>query len=713
MPQTGRFPGQSIIHGNTAKAVRSDRPDLLDLTLNSYKVLLKEQIGKRLSQTGASLICLVAWIALLCQAAPAAPQTGARQPGTNLLLITIDTLRADHLGSYGYAGVRTPVLDALAREGVRFKNAFSPVPLTLPAHCSILTGTYPTFHGVHDNSGFVLSPSQVTLAEVLKGAGYRTAAFVGAFVVDSKFGLGQGFDYYFDHFDLSMYENVSPGYIQRTGDEVVRETIRWLESQRLKPGAPFFVWTHLYDPHDPYTPPEPYLSRHKSNPYDGEIEFTDANVATLFDWLRRNSLYDDTLVVVAGDHGESLGEHGESKHGFFIYNATLHVPLIVKFPRGRNAGRVVAESASLVDIFPTVLQILQVADPGTARAQGKGLLSLILGKGAGYRPEIYAESYYPRLQFGWSELRALITETNKFVLAPKPELYDCRVDFPESHNLASEKSVVANQLRDRLRDLIRRYSAPSESSARSNLDPETREKLRSLGYVTYSMGDIGSGDFRNLRDPKNEIGTYNEITNLFERSSTGDYRAVIPRYEQLLKHQPDLKIVQYKLGQAFYHTGDYEAALSAFKTAVQLGGDVALATFDLAQTYLKLGRTDDAILGFRRTVELDPTHYRARTNLGLLLKNQGKIPEAIEQLQAAIELAPTSIIALNNLGIAYSMANRHPEAEAALRKAVALAPKDGIVHANLAAALFRMGKEQEAKQEMEIARKLNPRIGRP
>jgi arylsulfatase A-like enzyme/Flp pilus assembly protein TadD len=663
--------------------------------------------------TGAPLVCLAGLLCLLCREGPAGQRTVNPSQQSNLLLITIDTLRADHLGSYGYTGVKTPVLDALAREGVRFNNAFSPVPLTLPAHCSILTGTYPTFHGVRDNSGFVLAPSQVTLAEVMKGAGYRTAAFVGAFVVDSKFGLGQGFQYYFDNFDLSKYENVSPGYIQRTGDQVVRETIRWLEAQRAKPGGPFFVWTHLYDPHDPYSPPEPYLSRHKNSPYDGEIEFTDANVGTLLDWLRRNGFYDNTLIVVAGDHGESLGEHGESMHGFFIYNATLHVPLIIRFPRGQNAGRVVAESVSLVDIFPTVLQVLQISDPEAAKAQGRGMLSLILGKVTGYRPEIYAETYYPRLQFGWSELRALITEKDKFVLAPKQELYDYRLDFPESRNLASEKSVVANQLRDRLKDLIRRYSSPSTSSARSSLDPETREKLRSLGYVTYSMGDMGTGDFQNLRDPKDEIGTYNEITDLFERSSAADYRAVIPRYEQLLKLQPDLKIVHYKLGQAFYQTGNYEAAVGAFKTALRLGGDAALATFDLAQTYLRLGRTEDAIIGFRRTIELDPTQYRARTNLGLLLQNQGKIPEAIEQLEAAIELAPTSVITLNNLGIAYSRANRQGDAEVTLRKAVLLAPKDGLLHANLATVLFRMGKEQEAQQEMELARKLNPRIGRP
>ncbi len=650
---------------------------------------------------------LTAAVATLTWAFAASAQT---RP--NVVLITIDTIRADHLGCYGYAGVKTPVLDALAGEGVQFDYAFSPVPLTLPAHCSILTGTYPIYHGVRDNSGFFLAPDHLTLAEVLRGSGYGTAAFVGAFVVDSKFGLGQGFDYYFDDFDLSKFENISPGYIQRTGDEVVKETIRWLESHRAKHGGPFFVWTHLYDPHDPYTPPEPYRSSYRENPYDGEIAFTDRNVGTLISWLRANDLYSDAIIVVAGDHGESLGEHGESKHGFFIYNATLHVPLILKFPRGQHAGRRIAESVSLVDVFPTILQILGTGGSSGARVQGRGLLSLILGKAAGYRPEIYAESYYPRLQFGWSELRALITDKQKYVLAPRPELYEYGRDFAETRNLAAQQSGLANQLRDRLRDLIRRYSAPKAVSARGDLDPETREKLQSLGYISLNMGDPGAEDFQRLRDPKDEIGTYNEITNLFETGASGNYRAVIPRYQQILKIQPELKIVHYKLGQAYYHTGDYEAALGAFKRAVELGGDVALATFDLAQTYLKLNRVDDAIIGFRRTVDLDPTHYRARANLGLLLRNQGKVSEAITQLEAAIELAPSSVIALNNLGIAYSMAGRHTDAESSLRKAVALAPKDGLVRANLAAALHRAGKEEEARAEMERARQLDPRIGR-
>jgi tetratricopeptide (TPR) repeat protein len=653
------------------------------------------------------IICLVALFAicLLCY-------SSAQGNRPDVLLVTIDTLRADHLGCYGYKNIKTPVLDALAKEGVRFERAFSPVPLTLPAHCSILTGTYPIYHGVRDNSGFILAPDQLTLAEILKQAGYRTAAFVGAFVVDSKFGLGQGFDFYFDRFDLSRFENISPGYIQRTGDEVVRETIRWLESQRSGPRAPFFIWMHLYDPHDPYTPPEPYRSRHKDNPYDGEIEFSDANLGTLIDWLRVHERYENTLVVMAGDHGESLGEHGESKHGFFIYNATLHVPMIIRFPHGQYAGRSVTASVSLVDLLPTILQILGTGNADSGKVQGHGLLSLILGKNSQYRPEIYAETYYPRLQFGWSELRALITEKEKYLLAPKEEIYEYGLDFSEIHNLADTETGRVNQLRNSLKSLIRRYGTSKVAGGKTTLDPETQEKLRSLGYVALQMGDAGTEDLQGLRDPKDEISTYNEITELFERGAAGDYRAVIPRYQQILKAQPGLKIVYYKLGQAYYHSGDYETALVSFKKAIELGGEVALATFDLAQTYLKLNRVDDAIVGFRRTVELDPTHYRARTNLGLLLRNQGKVDDSIMQLEAAIKLAPTSVIALSNLGIAYSMANRHGEAEDAMRRAVFLAPKDGFVHANFAAVLHRAGKEEEARAEMEIARKLNPRIGR-
>ncbi len=660
-------------------------------------------------RTFASIIACCAVSVSLLSAISSTTSKGARRP--NVLLITIDTLRADHLGCYGYTRIRTPALDGLAREGIRFDRVFTPVPLTLPAHCSIMTGTYPSFHGVHDNSGFVLGPDQVTLAEVFKGAGYSTAGFIGAFVLDRKFGIAQGFDRYFDNFDLTRFENVSPGYIQRTADEVEREVVRWFDG-RKQDGPPFFVWVHFYDPHDPYTPPEPYRSRHLAAPYDGEIEFTDANVGAILDYLRRHRLYDQTVIAVVGDHGESLGEHGESKHGFFAYNATLHVPLIIRLPGGTQSGRVVETSASTIDLFPTLLQAAEIGGPGAGNVQGRGLLSAMLGKAVPARNELYAECYYPRLQFGWSEIRAIIAGRHKYVMVPRPELYDNGTDFKETRNLIGENSVLANQLRDGLKALIRRYTAAASLSGTATLDSETREKLRSLGYVSYSMGSAGAEDFQKLRDPKDEIATYNEIVNLFEREDQGAYREVIPRYEAILKQQPELKIVQYKLGQAFFQSGDYERALVAFKKAIELGGDAALAVYDLSLTYMKLGRIDDAVLGLRRTIQLEPDHYRARTNLGLLLSEQGKLPEAIEQLEAATAMAPRLVLALSNLAIAYSKSGRHAEAEATMRKAVELSPKDGILHANLAAVLHRAGKEEEARQEMELARKLNPRIGR-
>jgi len=337
----------------------------------------------------------------------------------------------------------------------------------------------------------------------------------------------------------------------------------------------------------------------------------------------------------------------------------------------------------------------------------------VLGKASGYRAEIYAECYYPRLQFGWSEIRALITDQYKYLMVPQPELYDYRKDFGEARDIASERSALANQLRESLRAMIRRTSAASAAQAgKVNLDPETREKLRSLGYISYSMGDMGSEDYQGLPDPKSEIGTYNKILDLFELSSRGEHRAVIPRYEQILKSHPKLKILHYKLGQAYFQVGNLEGAATEYKKAIELGGDAALATYDLALTYMKMGRVEDAILGLRRAVDLDPTHYRARTNLGVLLRDRGKLAEAIEQLKAALALAPGSVITLSNLAISYSMTGRHQEAETTMRQAVKLAPADGLLHANLAAVLQRMGKTEEARREMETARKLDPRIKR-
>lgn len=632
--------------------------------------------------------------------------SGFAEDKPNVLLISVDTLRADHLGCYGYSSARTPVIDQIAREGVRFERAFSTVPLTLPAHASILTGTYPGYHGIKDNAGFILSAEQTTIAEVFQEEGYRTGAVVGAYVLDSKFGLDQGFDHYYDNFDLSRHENISPGYIQRTGNEVVEEAIRWLEDGQEQP---FFLWVHLYDPHDPYTPPEPYASRHPGRPYDGEIEFTDTSVGVLVGELKKKGVYENTLTVLVGDHGESLGEHGEEKHGFFVYNATLHVPLIFRLPQGREAGRIVGEDVSLVDLFPTILQWLGLSRGRNLPYQGSGLSALLLGRGQLNRPGLLAESYYPYQQFGWSPLRTVIGGRYKFILAPTPELYDLAKDFSEQDNLALKEQALVGSYRRQLEDLEDRFHRiTSSDEAETVIDSETAEKLRSLGYIALAAPSFDSIDVSALRDPKDEITLYNQVLKLFVLSSEERYEEVIPEYRKILLSQPGLKIVRYKLGQALFHSGAFEDALEEFKKVIDSRAGESLAVFDLAQTYLRLGRVDEAILGFQRTIQMDPGHYRARTNLGVLYKNQGRIEDAIDELEQAVAIAPTSVFALSNLGVSYSMSKQHQKAVNTLEKAFELDPQNAAVCANLGAAFQRMGDQESAQRYLELARRLDP-----
>ncbi len=465
--------------------------------------------------------------------------------GSNVLLISIDTLRADRLGCYGYEKATTPVLDRLASESARFENAFSPVPLTLPAHASLLTGTYPIYHGVRDNSGFVLPEGRTTLAEVLRGEGYRTGAFVGAFVLDSKFGLGQGFERYFDDFDLSELETVSPGYVQRRADEVVAETLRWLGGDDDRP---FFAWVHLYDPHDPYTPPQPYAAAHPGRPYDGEVAFTDHQIGVLLEGLRKMGRYEDTLIVVVADHGESLGEHGEQKHGLFVYNATQQVPLLVRLPGASGSAQVVSEPVSLVDVLPTILQLLEIGRARTPEAQGRPLGSLLLGKSPPPAADLYAESLYANRQFGWSPLRALYSGGYKYIQAPEPELYDLRQDFAEGRNLAPSNQALARRLEQKLGAFERRFAGNTEAASGARPDAETLQKLQSLGYLATAGGEAPAREGP-LPDPKAQIGLYNRIVDLFEASARNDHRTAIAGYRDVLEAQPELKIVWYKLGQ--------------------------------------------------------------------------------------------------------------------------------------------------------------------
>src|SRR5512143_177839 len=434
-------------------------------------------VGRRAWLAGAALVTLVAGAVLVARSRPPKDEAAARAriagrrpapAALNVVVVPLDTLRADRLGCYGFRGIETPNIDAVASEGVLFEQATSTAPMTLVSHASIFTGLIPPHHGVRDNGGFFVEESTTTLAERLKDAGWTTGAFVGAWVLDSKWGLGQGFDVYSDKFDLSKYKVVNLGTVQKKGDEVMDLALAWLEGVKAKR---FFAWVHLYDPHAPYEPPEPFLSRYPGQPYVGEIAYTDHVGGRLVAWLKGAGVWNHTLLVLVADHGESLGEHGEKAHTFFVYDATQHVPLIVRTPwgdRGRNRSQV-----STVDVMPTVLDLVGL--PPQPGIDGRSLARLVLDPAASAPEVAYSETYFPRFHYGWQHLRAVRDGKWKYIEAPAPELYDVQQDPGETKNVRAAFTRQAEELRARLDSLAGSgvQAAPDEAS----LDPETMQRL--------------------------------------------------------------------------------------------------------------------------------------------------------------------------------------------------------------------------------------------
>ncbi len=377
------------------------------------------------------------------------------------------------------------------------------MPFTLPAHSSILTGRYPPGHGVRENVGYTLDPRVPTLAEVLSTAGWSTAGFVSAFVLDGRWGVGRGFGRFFDDFDLSGFESANLSSVQRRGDETVAEAIRWLDERPSD--RPFFLWLHLYDPHDPYEPPEPYRSGYADRPYDGEVAFTDSLIGEFRKAFEDRGLLGSTLFILTSDHGEGLGDHGESSHGFFLYDTTVHVGLIVRLPGGSAVGRTVDAAVSHVDLVPTILDAVGLDAPQPL--DGESLLPLIAGIGGDSSRGVYSESLYPLLHYGWAPLRAFRTDDRKLISAPRPEFFDVRTDPREEHDLSLAQPAVVAEFEsrlDRLRVEIER-GAPSTAAA-PDLDPETLAQLEALGYAAGQGGVTLAEENDRLRaDPKDKI----------------------------------------------------------------------------------------------------------------------------------------------------------------------------------------------------------------
>lgn len=638
------------------------------------------------------LLCV--FFCLLAAAEPA--------PRTNVVVITIDTLRADHLGCYGDKQIRTPNIDALAADGVRFERAYTPVPVTLPAHTVIFTGTYPMLSGMHDFSGNKLNPSQPTLASVLKQHGYATGAVIGSAVLDSRFGLNQGFDFYYDHFDFNRLDESNLEEMERPGNLVADAALDWLAKNHPEK---FFLWMHLYDPHYPYRPPPPYNEQYKDRPYDGEIAFADAQVGRMIAYLKANDLYRNTLIVLTGDHGESLGEHGEKTHGFFIYNATLHVPVIIRLP-GSSSAKSVPEMISLADLMPTVLQALKFQTP--PQVQGVSLLPLMAPSKPENSRSLYAETFLPRLHFNWSELRGVETERYQFIEAPHPELYDLSKDPGETQNLYPEKKAVADELRARLNKLIGQYSAGQELAEKTGLDPALMERLKSLGYAGFSGGSNSTAPDLSLPDPKERIQAYELISDAIAESQHGQYQSSAQKLTAALKTEPNSVPVHYLLGLDYYRLRQFPQAIEELQHVLQLSPDYSLAVLNLGLAYARTGNLDLAIATLKHALELDKTNFSAAYNLGAAYAQKQMAPEAVAAFRQTIAIAPEYAPGHRALGELLLYQGRLDEALAELRRASELDPRDAGNHAALAKALAAKGLNAEADDEMRKARQSRP-----
>jgi len=643
-------------------------------------------------------------LALVLMAGLALPPAlrGEVKSQPNVVFITIDTLRADHLGCYGDKEIRTPNIDALAAESFRFERAYTPVPVTLPAHTAIFTGTYPTLSGMHDFSGNKLNPKQPTLASVLKQQGYATGAVVGSAVLDSRFGLNQGFDFYYDHFDFNRLQESNLEEMERPGNVVADQALDWLGKNAQ---SKFFLWMHLYDPHYPYRPPAPFSEQYKDRPYDGEIAFADAQVGRLIAFLKAKGLYGHTLIVLTGDHGESLGEHGEKTHGFFIYNATLHVPVLIHLP-GMTRGNVLADLISLTDLMPTVLADVQAEVP--AQVQGRSLMPLLTAKKADAANGLYAETFLPRLHFNWSELRSVETEKYQYIQAPKPELYDLASDPGETRNLFSEKKAVGAELQARLNELVRRYSADQELAQKTGLDPALMERLKSLGYAGFSGGSNSSTPSESLPDPKDRIQIYELISDAIAESQHGEYESSSEKLVSAAKVEPESVPVHYLLGLNYYRLREFSKAVEEFQRVLKLSPDYELAAFQLGLSYARIGDFDQSIQMLKRALELDGTNFSAAYNLGAAYLKKQMVAEAAAAFRQAVTINPDYFAAHRALGDTLLYQGQTDDALVELRRAVELEPNDPGAHAALARALAAKGLKAEADEEMRRAQQARP-----
>ena len=686
-------------------------------------------------RVGVSVVaCLSAGAACLPKAPP------APQAARNLVLVTIDTLRADRLGTYGNATVATPNMDRLAREGAVALHASVQVPLTRPSHVSLLSGLYPAEHGIRDNVSPPLRPGVPVLAEILQQRGFRTGAFVSSIVLSKQSGLGRGFDTYSDRFEIGDDDARFLNTIQKRGDTTVAEAAAWL---RQTGSERRFAWVHLYDPHDPYEPPEPYATRYAGRPYDGEVAWSDDLVGRLDAVLAEIGRRDDTLFVVTADHGEGLDEHGEAVHGFFLYETTLHVPLIIRGPRVTPGTRIEGVTRS-IDVMPTVLDLLGLAE-ATPAVSGRSLAQALTGSALTDEPT-FAESLTPLIHYGWSDLRALRDGRWKYILAPRPELYDLDRDPGELKNLADEEPARARAFRAGLEQQLRLEQTKQRGaeSATAAVPPDLLEKLGALGYVSgRASTERASG-----ADPKDKIEEYKTLNTLMREGLVGlrekRYADSLARFRSLFGHGVDSFESHYYAARALTGLERWREAAVHYEGAITKLPSYAAAYLGLADTYLADGKVDQALdavrrgqkaapddprlieregdierrkggrevaaRAYERVAQIAPRDALVRIKLGEVYRDLGRQSDAARVMREAIQLDPATASYWNALGMVLGGAGDFPAAAQAFREAATRDARNAQYAYNLGLALERQQQREAAVAQFRRALELDPRF---
>ena len=590
----------------------------------------------------------------------------------DVYLITIDTLRPDHVRAYGYDKIETPALDALAQDGIRFTRAFTPSPITNTSHTTILTGLLPSVHGVTDFA-IPLAPNHATWAELLKQKKYKTAAFIGAVILDSKTlapGLDRGFDFY-DNFPANAPTKSRWGRVERRGGEVVQHAEKWLSANRA---GPHFVWVHLYDPHDPYEAPDPFGQTYKDRPYDGEVAYADSVVADFVAYLKKNGLYQNSIIVVVGDHGEGLGEHGEETHGIFLYDSTTHVPLIVKLPKA-NKSQVVEAQVRTTDILPTILDLLAIEAP--AELSGSSLQAYI-SKAGGADRVAFGETDYP-LRFGWAPLRSVRTDGVKYIEAPKPELYDLKTDTAELKNVYSAADSRVEKLKTMLADQKAKTggSLPPEAAQL----PDPKDKIEEQNLLHRAM--LASDDNR----PADARAALEKVVELDPKSPTalrqlgelelqaGNYAKSASYLKRSLQIRTDDSTAAYQLGQALEKTGDFGGARDALESSLKVMPGQLPARILLGNVYINLKDAKAAQDQFEAALLVDANSVDAQVGLSRAFLAEGNSAEALRQLEPLTRTQANNPDVFEAISQAYKAAGKNAEAEQAANRAQALRSK--------------------------------------